>query len=186
MSDKGDGDFLFKIKNGNFYTAEIGKNHAAVDNGNFYLKPNGVFFVDREGNAGILESSAYLKANIKAQLAVQSGPLLVMNGIIHPKFNADSSNLKHRNGVGVNKDGKVIFAITDYARKEKINFYTFSEFFLSLACEDALFLDGDISAMIVNPDKPIHDKNEFGAIFAIGTNNSKSLPTPSPASEIRD
>jgi len=38
-------------------------------------------------------------------------------------------------------------------------------FFLKLGCNNALFLDGDISQSAVNPTKPIQS-NHFGAIFA--------------------
>ncbi len=44
--------------------------------------------------------------------ATQSGPLLVHGGDIHPDFNANSTNKKIRSGVGVTKDGLVIFAIS--------------------------------------------------------------------------
>jgi uncharacterized protein YigE (DUF2233 family) len=38
--------------------------------------------------------------------------------------------------------------------------------FLKLGCRQALFLDGDISNMICNPEKPVQN-NPFGAIFVI-------------------
>ncbi len=137
--------------------------------GNFFLKPNGVFYVLQDGTAGILESDDYVKAKLNPKTAVQSGPLLVRKGQIHPQFKSDSSNHKHRNGVGIGKDGTLVFAITkgNPEQKKFPNLYKFAEFFISLGCSDALFLDGDISQMIMNPQGPIPDKNEFGAIFAV-------------------
>jgi len=141
--------------------------------GNFYLKPNGVFYVDHAGKAGILESNEYVKSNIQPKIALQAGPMLIQNGKIHPKFNADSKNHKHRNGVGIDKDGKVIFAITETGNKQKKfpNLYEFSELFKSLNCDNALFLDGDLSMMVVNPEGKIKDGNPLGAIIAITEKN---------------
>src|SRR5688572_20175490 len=42
------------------------------DEGNFYLKPNGVLFVDATRGAGIMESTEYSRAQLKPHLATQS------------------------------------------------------------------------------------------------------------------
>ncbi|HBC87118.1 MAG TPA: hypothetical protein DCZ94_09210 [Lentisphaeria bacterium] len=151
--------------------------------GNFYLKPNGVFFVDSDGKAGIMESNEYSKSNIQPKIALQSGPLLVQNGKIHPKFDPASKNHKHRNGVGIGKDGKIVFAITETGEKQKKfpSLYDFSEFFLSLGCDNALFLDGDLSMMVVNPEGKIKDGNLLGAIIAVSEKNAKKVEEPDKA-----
>jgi uncharacterized protein YigE (DUF2233 family) len=64
--------------------------------GNFHLLPNGVFFVGAAG-AGVLESIAYLAAAPNAAFATQSGPMLVIDGALHPRFIPESDSLKHRN-----------------------------------------------------------------------------------------
>jgi uncharacterized protein YigE (DUF2233 family) len=51
---------------------------------NFLKKPNGVFYVDRDGKAGVLTTEDYLAAGIEARIATQSGPMLVINGALHP------------------------------------------------------------------------------------------------------
>lgn len=130
--------------------------------GNFYLKPNGVFFIS-EQKAQILESSAYSKAQLSPRLAVQSGPLLLDKGKIHPKFNKGSSSKLLRSGIGINQEGHVVFAITDTG--EAVNFHQFASLFLHLGCQDALFLDGNISQMTTNAAKA-HNKN-YAAMFAI-------------------
>jgi uncharacterized protein YigE (DUF2233 family) len=104
-----------------------------------------------------------------ASIAIQSGPLLLDRNQIHPSFRRDSTNYLHRNGVGIRKDGKVLFAITEFGQRRYPNLYEFSEFFRSQGCEDALFLDGDISQMVTAPSEPITPGNHFGAIFAITT-----------------
>ncbi len=62
--------------------------------------------------------------------------------------------------MGVDDKGRLIFAITD--KGEMVNFWDFAGLFLKLGCKNALFLDGDISQMSVNPDKPV-SSNRFGA-----------------------
>jgi uncharacterized protein YigE (DUF2233 family) len=81
--------------------------------GNFYLKPNGVFAITTDG-ARVMESPAYAAAGLAPRLALQSGPLLLSGGKIHPAFQAASPNKKHRNGVGVAADGTVVFAMTEF------------------------------------------------------------------------
>lgn len=136
--------------------------------GNFFLKPNGVFgLVGREaGKPFVMESAAFAKAGGERdlELAIQSGPLLLTGGARHPKFTDGSPNRKLRNGVGVDAEGKVVFAIT--ARGQEVNLWDFAGLFLQLGCKDALFLDGDISQMAVNPDGPV-ESNRFGAMFVV-------------------
>ncbi len=53
--------------------------------GNFSLKPNGVFFI-ANGKAGVLETKAFQRKNIDPKFATQSGPMLVIDGKLHPRF----------------------------------------------------------------------------------------------------
>lgn len=134
--------------------------------GNFFLKPNGVFRIDKTASgtkASITVSEAYQKTAVPL-LGIQSGPLLLSNGKRHPAFREGSSNKLLRNGVGVDDKGRVVFAITD--RHQSVNFWDFAGLFLHLGCKDALFLDGDISQSAANPTKPV-ESNQFGAIFVI-------------------
>lgn len=111
--------------------------------GNFHLKPNGIFYVARR-RAGILETGTYLKRGIRPDLATQSGPMLVIDGRIHPQISADGPSRKVRNGVGMRDPQTVIFAISD----EPVSFGAFARLFRDeFACRDALFLDGSISAL---------------------------------------
>lgn len=133
--------------------------------GNFFLKPNGIFLVGPKG-AMVISTEEYPLEKVEVQQAVQSGPLLLRRGKVHPAFNADSSSRLHRNGVGVTIDGVVIFAMTDFDSPKFPNLHEFAQLFLSLGCEDALFLDGDLSQMRSGNDinKP---SNQFGSIIAI-------------------
>lgn len=109
--------------------------------GNFHMKPNGVFVLGAEG-ASVLESEEFSQSGQQPLLATQSGPLLVLDGRIHPDFRQGSPNRFIRNGVGVDGDGMIWFAISN----QRVNFYDFSHLFLDrLGCQDALYLDGSIS-----------------------------------------
>jgi uncharacterized protein YigE (DUF2233 family) len=111
--------------------------------GNFHMKPNGVFYFDSE-TAGIMETGSFLKAGLKPDYATQSGPMLVIDGALHPKIEATGTSAKIRNGVGV-KDGHiVIFAISE----DPVTFYEFATLFRDrLGCPDALYLDGSVSSL---------------------------------------
>jgi uncharacterized protein YigE (DUF2233 family) len=111
--------------------------------GNFHLLPNGVFYL-LPGRAGVMESKAFATSGIKPFYATQSGPMLVIDGKLHPSFLADSTSFKTRNGVGVTGDGKVVFAISD----GPVRFHDFATLFRDdLGCANALFLDGSISSL---------------------------------------
>ena len=86
------------------------------------MKPNGVFLINEKHEAHVIESSTYTVLLSPAIWATQSGPLLVQGGDIHPDFIADSKNLQIRSGVGVRKDGTIVFAIS----ASPVNFYDFA------------------------------------------------------------
>ena len=111
--------------------------------GNFHLKPNGVFYV-ANGKAGVLETGQYLRRGLKPELATQSGPMLVINGQLHPKFSEDSSSRKIRNGVGVADGDSVYFVLSEGA----VTFADFAKLFRDrLKTANALFLDGSVSSL---------------------------------------
>jgi uncharacterized protein YigE (DUF2233 family) len=143
--------------------------------GNFHLKPNGVCWIEIEGTKRrvvIDASETYQQyaatrppsGPVLIETAVQSGPLLLIGGRRHPAFREGSPNKLHRNGVGVDTKGRLVFAMTD--AKQSVNFWDFAGLFLKLECQSALFLDGNLSQMSVNPAKPV-GSNLFGAIFVI-------------------
>lgn len=133
--------------------------------GNFFLKPNGIFFISDKG-ARVIETGKWPLGGEKVSYAVQSGPLLLENSKIHPAFNKSSESRLLRNGVGVAGDGMVVFAISDSKGERDPNLYGFAELFLSLGCKDALFLDGNISQMRFGDDlkKPT---GGFGSLIAV-------------------
>jgi uncharacterized protein YigE (DUF2233 family) len=110
--------------------------------GNFHLKPNGVFWIAGR-TAGVAETGQFLKSGRKVDFATQSGPMLLVDGAIHPRFLPDSDSRKIRNGVAV-VGGEVVFAVTE----TPVNFHEFAVFFRDrVGARDALFLDGTISSL---------------------------------------
>ena len=110
--------------------------------GNFFLKPNGVFFISESGPR-IVESTEYPALARGVRLATQSGPLLVRKGVLHPAFKAESTSRLLRNGVGISGD-MVIFVISE----QPVNFYEMATYFRdALHCPDALYLDGVVSSL---------------------------------------
>ena len=115
--------------------------------GNFGLLPNGVFCVAPVGATGpafqILESRAFAADPPDCWMATQSGPMLVIDGALHPRFRRTSDSLNYRNGVGVSADGgRAVFVISN----DVVNFDSFARMFRDgLGLGQALFLDGSIS-----------------------------------------
>ena len=113
--------------------------------GNFGMLPNGVFWSDGS-RVHVTETLAFQSAGEADEapdiaFATQSGPMLVIDGALHPRFLTDSESRKRRNGVGVDAD-TVWFAISD----APVNFHHFARLFRDeLGADDALYLDGTIS-----------------------------------------
>jgi uncharacterized protein YigE (DUF2233 family) len=131
--------------------------------GNFYMKPNGVFLINEKHEARVVESSEYPALLSPAIWATQSGPLLVHGGDINPDFEAYSKNLAVRSGVGVRKDGTIVFSVS----RLPVNFYTFASLFLDrLKCSNALYLDGTISAFYLPGTKDTVPR-DFGPMIGV-------------------
>jgi len=133
--------------------------------GNFYIQPNGIFFLDKDGKPKIYETDEIsgipnLLANVK--MATQSGPLLVHGGQINNNLRKGSRNLNIRSGVGIIDDRYIIFAIS----KRPVNFYNFASLFKEIYnCQNALFLDGAVSRVLC-PEKGWKNNNGRLANFA--------------------
>jgi len=126
--------------------------------GNFYLTPNGVFYLKYNGKAFIQTTqNLYLDRNIK--YATQSGPMLVIDGDIHPKFTKGSKHKNIRNGVGILPNGNVLFAMS----KKEMSLYEFASFFKDKGCKNALYLDGFISKTYL----PSKDWEQMGGDFGV-------------------
>jgi uncharacterized protein YigE (DUF2233 family) len=125
---------------------------------NFYKKPNGVFYIG-DHKAGILETGRFVAQRPETNFATQSGPMLVIDGAIHPAFIVNSTDRKPRNGIGLSSPTDVYFVIT----KGWVNFYEFARFFRdSLGCKNALFLDGGEAPGLYAPELGRNDPSGHG------------------------
>ncbi len=123
--------------------------------GNFGLLPNGVFCWGAVGQGfRVIESRAFKAESPACRFATQSGPMLVIDGALHPKLLPDSDSFYIRNGVGVSADGQTaVFAISN----DEVNFHLFARLFRDhLGLPDALYFDGNISRLYA-PDLGRHD-----------------------------
>ena len=112
--------------------------------GNFGLLPNGVFCV-RDGRVDVIETLIYEARRPDCRFATQSGPMLVIDGKLHPRFLPGSTSRYVRNGVGTSADGfTAYFVISDQA----VTFHEFARIFRDdLGVPQALFLDGSVSRL---------------------------------------
>ena len=110
--------------------------------GNFHLIPNGVFQVRKNGRAEVVTSDKW-RPSPDIRIATQSGPMLVINGKLHPAFEPDGMSRNIRNGVGAT-GGKALFVVSD----DPVSFGKFARFFRDrLKARNALFFDGSVSAL---------------------------------------
>lgn len=171
------------IANAGMYTAENNPKGLYVEEGkelirldtverksnvNFYLLPNGVFYIDDKGVPYVKNTPQfwvwYKRNKDKVKIATQSGPMLVINGEMHNKFRYQSPNVNIRNGVGVINQKKVVFAIS-YGL---VNFYDFASFYKDIfGCENALYLDGAISRTYLHDLIPNERSGNFGPMVSV-------------------
>ncbi|MEM6300060.1 MAG: phosphodiester glycosidase family protein, partial [Bacteroidota bacterium] len=128
--------------------------------GNFYLQPNGIFSLTKSGDAAVTPTKSF-KAHPEIHYATQSGPMLLIDSLYHPKLKKGSSNLHIRNGVGVLPNGELLFAMS----KEKTNFYDLATLFRQNGCRNALYLDGFVSRTYLPAKDWVQLDGKFGVII---------------------
>jgi uncharacterized protein YigE (DUF2233 family) len=133
-------------------------------NGNFYIKPNGVFYISNSAVPAICDTKNF-QDDGKIKYATQSGPMLVIDGSVPATFKQGSINLNVRNGVGLLPNGNVVFAIS----KVPVNFYDFASYFKSMGCREALYLDGFVSRMYLPGKNWTQTDGDLGVIIAVTT-----------------
>ena len=123
---------------------------------NFGMLPNGVFCTGGAQPFQVIESVSFSETRPDCRLASQSGPMLVIDGDLHPRFLVDSDSRYIRNGVGVSPDGQTAwFAISS----RPVTFHEFGRLFRDgLGVRDALYFDGSISRLYA----PSVNRADFG------------------------
>ena len=134
---------------------EISRLVRSAGPGNFGLLPNGVFCVT-DARFVVQETLAFDTARPECRFASQSGPLLVMAGVLHPRFLKDSESRFVRNGVGVSQDGQTAWFVQS---DRTVSFHDFARLFRDgLGAPDALYFDGNISRLYA----PELGRDDFG------------------------
>lgn len=143
---------------------ENGKTIAPINNrsgnGNFYLQPNGIFYLSKKGKAVICKTENFVP-HPSISYATQSGPMLLVNGKINPNFKPGSANLNIRNGVGILPNGEILFAMS----KQPVNFYNFALYFKNAGCANALYLDGFVSRTYLPEQNWLQTDGDFGVMI---------------------
>lgn len=134
--------------------------------GNFHMQPNGVFSIEK-GEAKIRTTQDYQKTKPKPEFAVQSGPMLVIDGAINPRFKADNNHGYKRNAVCVTGMGELLFVMTNNYEQRWPNLYDFAYALQQQGCENALYLDGSISSWYVKDYANTFHWSEFVGIIAV-------------------
>jgi uncharacterized protein YigE (DUF2233 family) len=135
--------------------------------GNFGLLPNGVLCLT-DNSARVIESREFDRTSPNCRYAMQSGPMLVIEGELHPRFLPNSSSRFVRNGIGVSSEGLLISAISN----QPVNFHQFARLFREvLKTPNALFIDGKVSRLYA----PEMNRHDFG--FPMGAILGVVVPT---------
>jgi len=130
--------------------------------GNFFMKPNGVFLVTADG-ARVVDAVDYPAVKDGVRLATQSGPLLLKHGQVHPAFRPASASRYVRNGVCA-QGREAVFVISE----RPVTFHEFASFFLDeLHCQDALYLDGSVSSLWSPKLGRSDRRHELGPLFGV-------------------
>jgi uncharacterized protein YigE (DUF2233 family) len=140
----------------------IRKLNTATGTTNFYMKPNGVFYITTNKIARICKTSAYADDGT-VNFATQSGPMVLIDGNINSEFKKGSQNINIRNGVGILPNNRVIFVISI----DLVNFFDFAEYFKNKGCTNALYLDGAVSEMYLPEKNWKQMDGDFGVIIGI-------------------
>lgn len=141
--------------------------------GNFHMKPNGVFAVDPEGRVSIRTAAAYTADGTR--WATQSGPMLVIDGRLHPQIRPNGESLYIRNAVGVANPRTAWFVISD----EPVSFGRLARFLRDgLGCRNALYLDGAVSSLW-DPGAGRQDGySSLGPMIAVFREQERNPPAP--------
>jgi uncharacterized protein YigE (DUF2233 family) len=100
----------------------------------------------------------------RPEFATQSGPMLVINGEMHPKFDQDGDSRNIRNAVGVDDHGRAHFVISEYP----LSFGRLARYYRDqIKVKNALFLDGNVSSLWDRPSGRIDQAVPIGPLIVI-------------------
>jgi uncharacterized protein YigE (DUF2233 family) len=118
--------------------------------GNFHMKPNGIFAQTADGALILQTTPAFQAASPAVRWATQSGPMLVIDGALHPQLSEDGPSRYRRNGVGLLDAHRAWFVISE----GPVSFGRLARFFRDgLHCRNALYFDGAVSSLWIPRDR---------------------------------
>ncbi|MFN6091156.1 MAG: phosphodiester glycosidase family protein, partial [Bacteroidota bacterium] len=126
--------------------------------GNFYMQPNGVFYINKQ-DVGVVESNSF--SNNNSYFAIQSGPMLIENSQIPSVVNPASVNKRKRCAVGVSGMGqnKVVYFVCS---NNDVSFYDMASLFHDkYNCSDALHLESGVFPFIYWPGSNMRSKENI-------------------------
>lgn len=131
--------------------------------GNFYMKPNGVFF-GSGAKWQVLGSNTFFETvGDRPEFGTQSGPLLLVDGKLHPEIQENGPSRAIRNGVGVDAKGLAHFVVSG----APISFGQLARYFRDdVKVAQALYLDGAVSSLW-DPATGRQDKGRVGPIIVV-------------------
>ena len=142
--------------------------------GNFHLLPNGVFLIRKDGRTEVVASDAY-KSSPDIAFATQSGPMLVIDGKLHPAFDADGESRYVRNGVAIAPDGRPRFVIS----LDAVSFGKMARFARdAIGAKNALYFDGSVSSLWSPADHRQDNVTDLGPLLVAFKPTSESAPGP--------
>jgi len=148
------------------YVAEGRERHAINRRpgaGNFHMLPNGVLTIAADGRVAILPADRYDPA-ARPAWATQSGPMLVIDGALHPAIQPNGPSLHIRNGVCTVDQNVAWFAISE----APVSFGRLARLLRdALGCRDALYLDGSVSSLWDRPAGRRDGYSELGPLVAV-------------------
>jgi len=99
----------------------------------------------------------------RPEFGTQSGPLLLIDGKLHPEIQDNGPSRAIRNGVGVDSAGKAHFVISD----APVSFGQLARYFRDeVKVANALYLDGQVSSLW-DPASGRLDKARVGPIIVV-------------------
>jgi uncharacterized protein YigE (DUF2233 family) len=99
--------------------------------------------------------------------------MLLIDGKLHPKFEADGQSRYIRNGVGIGRDGKPVFVISESA----VSFGKLARFLRDKhQVRDALFFDGSVSSLWDPANNRMDSFAELGPMVVVFRPSAESKP----------
>ena len=123
------------------------------------MQLNLIFYIDANGKGQVCKSTDFKSDGV--QYATQSGPMLLIDGDFHPRFNKNSNNFHIHNGVGILPDGNILFVMS----KSPVRFYDLASYFKERGCKNALYLDGFVSRTYYPQAEYYQRKGGFGVLI---------------------